>query len=155
MHKCLRCAVEFVPRDLNPAHLLRNPPRFCSRSCAQPNRKATVLLRCVVCQKEFERKRYMADWSKDRGPFCGFGCYGTWQVQNTVGPAHPNFRAVSPRRGSGQWGRSRIAIGAWNVFQRTGCMFITKSTGSRCKRIPMHRTIWRHYVLGVTGYGIR
>ena len=41
------------------------------------------------CSAQFERKRYMQDWSQERGPFCGFHCYAEWQAENTRGDANP------------------------------------------------------------------
>lgn len=103
MYKCQRCSCEFVPKDLSPKHLQRNPPRYCSRACAQPNRKTRVKLTCRVCSRQFDRKAYMAEWSKERGPFCGFDCYATWQSENTVGQANPNHRPDSNDRGALRW----------------------------------------------------
>ena len=91
--KCLRCGVEFEPKDRSPSHLRRRPPKYCSHDCGKMARYSKVILKCRVCQQSFERKRYMGTWSKERGPFCGFRCYAHWQKENTVGPANPNYQA--------------------------------------------------------------
>jgi 5-methylcytosine-specific restriction endonuclease McrA len=45
-----------------------------------------------VCQQPFQRKAYMKDWSQERGPFCGFECYGRWQREHATGSANPNYQ---------------------------------------------------------------
>ena len=110
MYSCQRCGQAFEPRDKNPKHLERHPPKYCSRSCAQPNRRNRIELTCRQCGAQFERKAYMADWSQERGPFCSFRCYGAWQSEHATGEANPNFRPQSPRRGSGQWMRNRLVV---------------------------------------------
>ena len=87
---CQCCGVDFE-RDLCPAHLKRNPPKFCSRKCRDEFRRTGVHLVCVQCGKKFYRKAYMADWSKERGPFCGFDCYGQWQSANCRSENNPNY----------------------------------------------------------------
>jgi hypothetical protein len=106
MKTCQRCGVEFEPKDDRP----NRPAKYCSRKCAQPNQPNSVLLMCRQCGVEFRRKAYMADWSQERGPFCGFRCYGAWQKVNTIGAANPNFVPVSPRRRSAQWVRNRLLV---------------------------------------------
>lgn len=105
MKTCERCGKQFEPKDDRP----NRPARFCSRECGRTARRSRVVLTCRQCGCSFERKAYMADWSKSRGPFCGFRCYGEWQRLHTHGEANPNFRPESPRRGSGQWQRNRRA----------------------------------------------
>lgn len=78
---CLRCGKPYQPKDDRP----NRPARYCSRSCAQPNRKKRVLLTCRQCGKEFERKAYMKTWSAERGPFCSMGCYARWQSTHLIG----------------------------------------------------------------------
>src|SRR5258708_6246230 len=85
MKICARCGTPFEPKD----ERANRPAKYCSRGCAQPNRKARVTLTCRQCGEEFERKRYMQDWSQERGPFCGFQCYSAWQAQHTCGAANP------------------------------------------------------------------
>lgn len=100
---CLRCGKEFVPKDQSPAHLKKNPPKYCSRKCAQPNQFSQVLLVCVQCGKQFHRKKYMEEWSKERGPFCGFRCYAQWQKENTAGPNNPCWKEDSIERTAGKF----------------------------------------------------
>ena len=64
-----------------------------------------VMVRCTQCQKEFARKAYHAEMTER--PFCGFACYAQWQSEHKTGEANPNYRAQSPRRGSGEWTRNR------------------------------------------------
>ena len=90
-HVCQHCGSSFE-RHLSPAHLKRNPPKYCSRSCRDAARRTLVELTCRQCGRTFRRKRYMADWSQERGPFCGFACYAAWQSQHTAGPANPNYQ---------------------------------------------------------------
>ena len=108
MYKCQRCGASF-DRQLSPAHLKRNQPRYCSRSCAQPNRRSRVTLRCRVCRRQFERKAYMAEWSQERGPFCGFGCYAKWQSENTDGARNPNYKPDLLHRQCVNWYMARDA----------------------------------------------
>ena len=82
---------------------------FCSRHCRDLARSTRVTLTCRQCGREFERKAYMQDWSQERGPFCGFRCYGLWQKAHTTGEENPNFVSQSPLRGAGQWERNRLA----------------------------------------------
>jgi len=96
--KCLRCGKEFEPKEQSPSHLKRNPPKYCSHPCGKYARLSRVTLTCRQCGKGFERKRYMVDWSQDRGPFCGFRCYGQWQKQHTAGPANPNYSPDAVKR---------------------------------------------------------
>jgi 5-methylcytosine-specific restriction endonuclease McrA len=51
----------------------------------------------------------MADWSQERGPFCGFRCYADWQRVHSTGPANPNYREHSTARQSSEWERNRLA----------------------------------------------
>jgi len=69
------------------------PPKYCSRNCRDLARSTRVALTCVQCGQSFERKAYMADWSQERGPFCGFDCYAAWQSEHCSGEANPNYRA--------------------------------------------------------------
>lgn len=117
---CERCGQQFE-RHLSPSHLQRNPPRFCSRSCAQPNRPSRVTLTCVQCSRTFQRKAYMREWSQERGPFCGFRCYGAWQSEHSTGEANPWFRPQSNRRGAGQWERNRAAALERDRYQCVRC----------------------------------
>lgn len=115
--KCYRCHREFEPRDPRP----NRPPKYCSRACAQPNRKARVTLRCRQCDCVFERKRYMQNWSRDRGPFCGFHCYGRWQKEHSLADQNPNFVVNSDARGASCWVRNRLAALQRDQFQCLRC----------------------------------
>ena len=135
MYTCQRCQKQFDPKDQNPRHLKRNPPRYCSRACGQPNRKAAVILTCRQCGRDFERKRYMADWSQERGPFCGFDCYGRWQTAHTTGRKNPNFVATSNRQGAGQIERNRLL-----ALERDG--YACRQCGSTHRLHVHHETPW-------------
>ena len=91
MYVCARCGSEFVPKDQSPKHLERHPPRYCSRACGRSARRSRVTLVCRQCRQPFGRKAYMAEWSQERGPFCGFPCYAAWQSEHTQGSANPNY----------------------------------------------------------------
>lgn len=77
----------FEPRD----ERTNRPAKYCSRQCGRTARYSRVVLACSQCGQDFERKRYMAHWSQERGPFCGFECYGRWQAQHTRGPSNPFY----------------------------------------------------------------
>lgn len=88
---CKHCGVRFQ-RQMGLSHYRRNPPKMCSRRCRDLAQTTRVALRCAQCQVVFERKAYMARWSRERGPFCGSQCYGAWQQENTHGEANPYYR---------------------------------------------------------------
>ena len=101
-YTCEHCQQQF---DRKP-HGSR-PFRFCSRACSGLAQRTRVTLRCSQCHEHFERKAYMADWSQERGPFCGFRCYAAWQRLNSRGTQNPNYSEASTARGSSQWERNR------------------------------------------------
>jgi hypothetical protein len=103
--ECQRCQARFQSKHYKASR----PNPYCSRDCSAMARRCRVLLQCRQCRQEFDRKAYMADWSKGRGPFCGFACYGAWQKENTTGEANPNFVAESSARGAGKLSRNRLA----------------------------------------------
>jgi hypothetical protein len=82
---CSACGQAFVPRDTSPSHLVRHPPKYCSRTCYATGVSKRVTLVCNQCGCQFKRKQYMKDWSSTRGPFCSFKCYGKWQSNNLIG----------------------------------------------------------------------
>ena len=81
-YTCKECGEFFVPKDGSLAHVGKHPPKYCSRACLYAGQRTRVTLTCRQCGKLFERKAYMLDWSTERGPFCGFLCYGKWQSIN-------------------------------------------------------------------------
>jgi len=103
---CPQCNQPFVPVDERP----NRPRKYCSRKCRDDARRNQVALTCVQCGKNFRRKAYLEDWSTERGPFCGFECYGQWQKENTQGEANPNFVPKSNAQAAGQWERNRIRV---------------------------------------------
>jgi hypothetical protein len=103
---CERCGETFHDRHWKPSR----PTRFCSKVCAGAVRKTRVTLVCAQCGESFERRRYMADWSQERGPFCGFHCYALWQKANTRGTRNPNYEPISTARGSSEWMRNREVV---------------------------------------------
>ena len=92
MYRCRHCGQSFWPKDCG--HRNRTVPIYCSRACRDAAVRKRVLLTCRQCGKEFCRKRYMKEWSQDRGPFCSMMCYGLWQRGKRLGPA-----ATSPKTG--------------------------------------------------------
>jgi len=105
MKKCLRCSKAFVQQDPRKDWV----QKYCSFACGKMARWSRIQLQCRQCGQSFYRKRYMKEWSKERGPFCGFVCYGKWQKIHTKGQRNPNWVSQSNRRGAGQWVRNRVA----------------------------------------------
>jgi hypothetical protein len=101
---CQQCGQEFLTRD----YWRQPPPKYCSRKCRDVAQTTRVTLECVQCLRQFERKAYMADWSRERGPFCGFDCYALWQAIHMRGEKNPNYRERGTVREAGQWMRNRI-----------------------------------------------
>src|SRR3972149_479947 len=87
--------------------------KYCSRACAQPNRRARQLLECRQCGKSFERKRYLLARSIERGPFCGMACYAEWQHENTRGPANPSYRASAHHLLTCDWCSRQFSRPKW------------------------------------------
>lgn len=96
MKACQQCGIQFQPKEDRPSR----PAKYCSRACRDAAQRTLVDLVCRQCGTVFRRKAYMKDWSQERGPFCGFECYGAWQKQNTAGPASPTYKASVNRQGS-------------------------------------------------------
>ena len=94
MKTCEQCGTAFDPKNERPSH----PAKYCSRACRDAAQRTLVTLMCRQCGKSFHRKAYMRDWSQERGPFCGFACYGRWQSEHTQGPQNPNYTPSSPLR---------------------------------------------------------
>ncbi|MCB2179470.1 HNH endonuclease [bacterium] len=84
---CARCGQPFESYDYRSNRV----PRYCSRKCGQPNQYSRQTVKCDVCGKEFERKRYHVEMSGERGQFCGFDCYAQWQSENMSGQANPAY----------------------------------------------------------------
>lgn len=114
---CQQCNQAFDAYD----HRANRPTKYCSRACRDLGISTRVQLQCIQCGCQFERKAYMAEWSKDRGPFCGFACYGRWQSENVSGEANPNFVPASTARGAGQFYRNREACKARDGYRCTRC----------------------------------
>ena len=110
-------------------------PRYCSRRCSGLARRRRVSLVCVQCLGSFERKQYMEAWSQDRGPFCGFDCYGAWQRDHTRGEQNPNHKPQSAARAAGQWSRNRLRALERDGHQCCRC-------GSRHRLHVHHRVPW-------------
>jgi 5-methylcytosine-specific restriction endonuclease McrA len=100
--ECHQCHQSFEARDWRE----NRPTRYCSRRCRDAAQTTRVTLMCVQCHRDFDRKAYQQDWSKERGPFCGMACYAEWQRQNLPGVV---LKAQSNARYSGQWERNREA----------------------------------------------
>ena len=103
MKTCQQCGKEFDPVNERPSH----PAKYCGRACSQEAQRTLVTLTCAQCGRSFRRKAYMADWSTERGPFCGFDCYGQWQKENTTGPDNPNYSEDSAHRDAWNWKHAR------------------------------------------------
>lgn len=87
--RCCHCQKE-TERYRAPAHVQeKGEPRYCSRKCAHQDAEKRIEVRCVQCQKMFQRKAYHAAKSGARGPFCGFRCYSKWQSANLRGEKNP------------------------------------------------------------------
>lgn len=84
---CERCGKNYIAKD----ERSNRPSRFCSRACGQPNQKKSMMIRCSVCKKYFERKKYHIEKSGERGQFCSFDCYATWQSKNIKGTKNPFY----------------------------------------------------------------
>ena len=114
MKTCEQCNAEFDPVNERPSH----PAKFCSRACSFEAQRTLVTLICRQCGVSFRRRAYMAQWSQERGPFCGFRCYGAWQSAHCKGPENPNHRDDANSRGS------------WN--HETGRQAAIARDGERC-----------------------
>lgn len=86
---CQQCQSPFE----RTSHLVRNPPRFCSKTCSGLAQRNRVTLVCVECHQSFDRKAYMADRSQERGPFCGLPCYARWQQREMRGTNNTFYQA--------------------------------------------------------------
>lgn len=126
MKICQQCHVEFDPVNERPSH----PAVFCSRHCRDLAMTTRVRLVCVQCKREFRRKAYMASWSKERGPFCGFRCYGRWQRKNARGAQNPNYKPDAVSRDSLNYCMARKAALERDNFRCVLC-------GSR-QRLHVH-----------------
>ena len=105
MKTCQQCGKSFDPVNERPSH----PAMYCSRSCSHAAQRTKVTLVCRQCGQSFQRKAYMVDWSQERGPFCGFRCYGRWQSEHMTGPANPTYNPDSTKRDAWNWQQSRQA----------------------------------------------
>lgn len=85
---CQHCGERFETRE----HQKNRPRKFCDRRCRDAARSTRVLLTCRQCGEDFERKAYMEAWSRVRGPFCGFRCYGAWQKAHVTRAANPTWK---------------------------------------------------------------
>jgi hypothetical protein len=142
-----------VPKDQSPSHLKRDPPKFCSRECGKSARYTQVLLECRECSVQFRRKRYMATWSRKRGPFCGSKCYGKWEEKNLTEENNPNYKPESwldlECHWCGEKFRRRKSLhlrqvsASKNAFCSRGCFEEYAVLGLRHKTIPWGSKIWK------------
>ena len=100
--ECQQCRESFEARDWRE----NRQTKYCSRRCRDLAQTTRVTLTCVQCREPFERKAYQAEWSQERGPFCGIACYGAWQRDHLPGAV---LVGQSNARHSGQWERNREA----------------------------------------------
>lgn len=117
MTTCEQCGAAFDPVNQRPSH----PAKFCSRACSHQAQRDRVTLTCRQCGQVFHRKAYMAKWSQERGPFCGFDCYGAWQAENCQGPANPNHREDANSRGAWKHSTARQAALERDQFHCCQC----------------------------------
>ena len=106
MKICQFCGKVFDPVNERSSH----PARYCSRECSHKAQTTRVTLVCRQCGKQFQRKAYMEKWSRERGPFCSFRCYGHWQEENLCGDNNTNYQNQSSRRGASQLVRNRKKV---------------------------------------------
>lgn len=85
---CQQCGADYEAKDERP----NRQSKYCSRACRDDARRTKVTLACVQCGNQFQRKAYLENWSTERGPFCGFACYGQWQSENMTGENSPTYR---------------------------------------------------------------
>jgi endogenous inhibitor of DNA gyrase (YacG/DUF329 family) len=64
---CNNCGIEF---DRWPSHVGKH--NFCSRSCKDKNQKTSVVVECVVCGAEVEKK--LSDVIRRKNNFCSTAC---------------------------------------------------------------------------------
>ncbi len=102
---CENCHSEFVARNWKPNY----QPRFCSRQCHGASKRAAVIaVHCVQCSRQFPRKKWHAQKTQGRGPFCGFDCYAKWQSENLRGANNPQWKGEPGNgRQSAEWDRNR------------------------------------------------
>lgn len=100
---CQQCQRPF----LSLWHKSTKPAMYCSLACRDEAQRIRVTVTCVQCGTAFRRTPRHVALSKERGPFCGFRCYGQWQKEHTQGEANPNYKPQSPARTGGQWERAR------------------------------------------------
>ena len=131
-YHCKKCGKKFEPKDKAPSHLKRNPPKYCSHECGKYARLSRVTLVCRQCGQSFERKKYMKDWSQERGPFCGFSCYGQWQKENTFGPDNPNYSHES------------VARECWNYLNAR--KFVLRRDNHKCLKCGSKNRLHIHHL---------
>jgi|JI10StandDraft_1071094.scaffolds.fasta_scaffold896786_1 5-methylcytosine-specific restriction endonuclease McrA len=133
---CQQCQVRFEARDWRE----NRQTKYCSRRCRDLAQTTRVELVCVQCSQPFRRKAYMAERSTERGPFCGFDCYGAWQAQNLLGPSSPTWgHETNPHgRGSHRWVRNRVAA----LERDRRCCVRCGVTGTRSQIHVHHIVPW-------------
>lgn len=69
---CAYCKKDFVPKDNSPSHLLRYPPKYCSRACRDVSR--TKFYVCSFCGSSFRPK------NRQYKKYCSKRCAGKSRI---------------------------------------------------------------------------
>ncbi len=79
---CLNCGTKFTPKDSNPSHLKRKPPKYCSISYRDEAQKKCVLLVCSNpnCKKLIEK----IPCELKEHPCCDVYCAKVWQTLSGI-----------------------------------------------------------------------
>jgi endogenous inhibitor of DNA gyrase (YacG/DUF329 family) len=120
---CQQCGELFDPVNERPSH----PAKYCSRACRDTAQRTRVALVCVQCGQEFHRKAYMAQWSRERGPFCGFRCYGKWQSVHCIGVGRKRITVTCHTCGKA-FEKQPSAVNKTHNFCSRACLAIWRSS---------------------------
>lgn len=79
---CLHCRTKFTPKDSNPSHLKKKPPKYCSISCRDKAQKKCVVVVCSNpnCKKLIEK----IPCELKEHPCCDVYCAKEWQTLSGI-----------------------------------------------------------------------